>query len=656
MIRFLQKDSRAIKIVFIVIIAVACITMVITLVPGIFSNELSTSDTYATIRGGGFFGRFLSSSDQISNQDVQQLATRMMQRQQLPEFVLPFMMQRVGQGLIQQHIELEEANRLGLSVTDEDLRQFLHTGMWGQVLFPKGQYIGDQRYAELIQDNFNVSRDKFESEVKKEIEEERLKSLITGGVSVSDNDVKQAYLQQATKIKFNYAVLSADDLRKQINPTDAELQTYFKQNATRYAKAIPEQRKVEYIAFNENALPGGVPHVTDAEMQQYYQAHQQQFKVDDQVQVRHILIKVDPNATPQQDAAAKAKAQSILDQLKKGGNFAELAKKNSDDPGSKDQGGELGFIKHGVTVPEFDKVAFMLQPGQTSGLVRTKYGYHIIQVESKQVAHTKPFDEVKTTIEAQLTHDMEAKAEQALAQQIQTEAQKSGMAAAAAAHHLQLVTTDYLAQQAVVPGLADGSKLLAEAFSAKQGAAPEVTTTGEGYAVFQVAGVQAAHAPTFDQWKDHVLDDFREEQLPSLLARKANEMADRAHAENDLAKAAKEAGATIKTSDLVTRDSQVPDLGQISSVAPDLISLNVGQMSKAINTGRTGVVAQITDKQAPSADDIKKNFEQTREAILNQRREEMFQVFVTDLTQRYEKEGRIRINRQQPQQASQTGL
>jgi len=650
MIRFLQKDSRTVKAIFIVIIAVACITMVITLVPGIFSDQVSSSDTYATIHGAGFFGRFLGSSDDVSTQEVQQLAQRMMQRQQMPDFVLPFMMQRVGQGLIQQHIELEEAHRLGVNVTDEDLRAFLHTGTWGQVLFPNGKYIGDEQYASLVSQNFGISRETFEKELKKELQETRLQSFITAGVTVSDQQVRDSYTQQATKIKFDYAVVSADDLRKTINPTDAELQAFFKQNAPKYAKAVPEARKIQYIAFTTANLPGGVPQVTDAEVQQYYTQHQKDYQVDDQVKVRHILIKVDPNADAKADAAAKQKAEDVLKQLRSGGNFADLAKKYSDDPGSKDQGGELGFIKHGVTVPEFDKASFALQPGQTSDLVKTKFGYHIIQSEEKQTAHTRPLDEVKSTIMSVLTRQKEAQAQQAFAQQLANEAQKSGMAQTAAAHHLQVVTTDYLAQSAIIPSLADGSQMLTAAFSAKQGAAPQVASTGDGYAVFQVQDVHAAHAPSFDEYKSHILDDFRDDQLPSLLSRKTAELADKAKAGGDLAKAAKEVGATVKSSDLVGRDAQVPDVGQLSSTAPALFDLNVGQLSQPINSQRTGVVAKLTEKQQPTPDEIKKNFDQTRDSLLKQRRDEMFAVFVTNLVDQYQKQGRISINRRMQQQ------
>ena len=643
MIRFLQKDSRVTKGIFVVIISVACITMVITLVPGVF-DQTASADTYATIGRGGPLGRFLPAVDDISTADVQLTAARMLQRQGLPEAYAPLMMPRVAQGLIQQHIELLEAKHLGLSATDDDVRRFLHSGAFGQVLFPGGNYIGDAQYAEFVSQQFNMTREKFEDEVKKEIEENRLRALITGGVTISDQEVRDNYRQQATKIKFDYAVLSSDDLQKQINPTDAQLEDFFKKSAARYANAVPEARKIQYIAFTDTNLPQGAPQVTDAEIQQYYNQHLKDYQIDDQVKVRHILIKVDGN-DPKADAAAKAKAQDVLDQLHHGGNFADLAKKYSDDPGSKEQGGELGFLKHGATVPEFDQAAFSLQPGQTSGLVRSKYGYHIIQVEEKQTAHTRPLSEVKADIQATLTRQKEGQQEQAFAQQIATEAQRTGFAATAAAHHLQVVTTDFLSQASVVPGLPDGSKLLAQAFAAKKGDAPQVSSTGEGYAVFQVTDIQAAHAPTFADYKSHILDDYREQQLPQLLATKINELAMKAKAENDLAKAAKEVGATVKSSDLVGRDAQVPDIGALASAAPQLFDLNVGQLSGPINTGRTGIVAKLVDKQEPTGDDIAKNFDQTREAQLEQRREEAFAVFITTLQEKYEKEGRIRMNR-----------
>jgi len=647
MIRFFQQDTKVMKVIFWVIIVVSCAAMVIFLVPGLFSGQASASDTYASIGHGGFLGRFLPAEQTVSTADVRNLAERYLQRQGLPDQLLPFMMPRVAEGLIQQDIELQQARRLGITATDDDVRRYLHTGQWGMVLFPDGKYIGDQRYAEFVSEQFQMTRDKFENEIKKEIIENRLRALITGGVTVSDNDVRSFYTDQATRIKFDYAVIDSDNLRNQINPTDAQLQTWFKQNAAKYAHAVPEARKIQYIAFTTSDLPKAPAPVTDAEVQQYYQQHLANYQVEAQVKVRHILVAVNAKES---DAAAKAKAQSILDKLHNGGDFAKLAKESSDDPGSKSQGGELGWIKHGVTVPEFDKAAFALQPGQISGLVRTKFGYHIIQTEEKQPAHTRPLDEVKADITATLTRQHEQQAEQNYAKALAAEAAKTSLAATAAAHHLQVVTTDFLSQSSIVPNLADGSQLLTAAFSAKENAAPDVAPTGDGFAIYQVKGIQASHAPDFASYKSHILDDYRSEQLPQLLARKTNELAMRAQTDNDLAKAAKEVGATVKSSDLVGRDAQVPDIGMLATQAPQLFDLNTGQLSGPINTGHTGVVVKLTDKQLPTSEEIAKNFDATRDSLLDQRRSDMFNVFISDLQNKYQKDGRIRFNRGATQQ------
>jgi peptidyl-prolyl cis-trans isomerase D len=645
MIRFLQKDSRLIKGVFIAIIAVACITMVITLVPGIFQDSTVNTNAYATIRGGGYFGKVFGPSHDITTQEVQQLAQRIMQQRRYPDYALPFIMPQAGQSLIQQEILKEQADKMGLQVSDADLRYELQHGQFAPYLFPKGQFVGEDQYANFVQSAFGISKEDFEREFKDELAIQRVEALITGGVFVSDKEARDSYLQQGTKVKFEYAVLSSEDLRKQINPSDADLQAFFKQNAARYKDADPETRKIAYFAFAADQIPGGAPKVSDDAIQKYYAAHQKDYQVPDQVKVRHILIKEAAGADAKTDAETKAKAEDVLKQVKAGGNFAELAAKYSDDPGSKGQGGELGFIQHGLTVPAFDKAAFALNPGQTSDLVKTEYGYHIIQSEEKQTAHTKPLAEVRPQIEETLSTELKAGQEQTYAASLVAEAKKDGIEKTAAAHHLQVVTTEYLPKSGAIAGLPDGSKLLAQAFSVKPKADPAMASTGQGYAIFQVEDVKAAHAPTFEEYKAKLVEDFRDQQLPQLLARKTNELAAAAKADNDLDKAAKAVGATIKTSDLVGKDAQVPELGALAQTAPQIFDMTVGQISGPINTGHSGAVAKLIDKQSPSADDIAKNLETTKQQMVSERREEAFSVFVSSLYDEYQKQGRIRMSK-----------
>ncbi len=649
MIRILQQDNRYIKIIFAVIIGFAVITMVITLVPGIFDNGATTNDAnvFASVREPGFFGKIASDSTPIKMVEVNQLASRQLQQQHLPDFLLPYMEQRAGQILVQRAILKHEADRMHLQVSDEDLRRELQTGPFAQYLFPNGQYIGDDAYINFVQSAFQTTRSDFEEQVKSDMELNRLQALITGGVSVSDAAVRAAYLSDGTKVKFDYAVISSDDLRKTINPTDAELEKFFKANAARYANAIPETRKIEYVSFDVSNVPGGKPQVTDAEVQAYYNAHQDQYQVKDQVKVRHILIAVPAGSDAKTDAAAKAKAEDVLKQIKAGGSFAELAKKDSDDPGSKDQGGELGWLDHGKTVPEFDKAAFSLPVGQTSDLVKTQFGYHIMQVEEKKTAHLRPLSEVKAEIVPVLEQQRAGAAEQTFASALAADAKKDGMDKAAAAKGLHVVTTEYVAKDGTIAGLADGSGLLTQAFATNKGADPAAVSTGDGYAVFQVMDVKPAHAPDFAEYKTHVLEDYREQQVPQLLSTQLNKLDDRAKVLNSLQKAAAEMNVPVKTSDLVGKEAQVPDLGAMSGPGSVAFSLAKGAISGPINAGRVGVVLTVLDKQEPTAEDMAKNFNATREKLLDQQREEIFRVYIGELTQKYEKGGAVRMSKKQ---------
>jgi peptidyl-prolyl cis-trans isomerase D len=163
-----------------------------------------------------------------------------------------------------------------------------------------------------------------------------------------------------------------------------------------------------------------------------------------------------------------------------------------------------------------------------------------------------------------------------------------------------------------------------------------------------VADVKAAHAPDFAEYKQHILDDYREQQVPQLLNAQLNKLDDRAKVLNDLRKAADEMKIPVKTSELVAKDGQVPDLGAMSGPGAVAFSLAKGAVSGPINAGRVGVVLSVLEKQEPSAEDITKNFGPTREQLLATQREEIFRVYIGTLTEKYEKGGAIRYSKKQP--------
>jgi peptidyl-prolyl cis-trans isomerase D len=207
------------------------------------------------------------------------------------------------------------------------------------------------------------------------------------------------------------------------------------------------------------------------------------------------------------------------------------------------------------------------------------------------------------------------------------------------------VTTDSLAKNAIIGGLSDGMLMLSQAFAADKGAAPQAVSTGDGYAVFTVLDVKAAHAPEFDAYKSHVLDDYRDQKAPELLQTETTKLDARAKVLNDLKKAAAEMKLPIKSSGLVGEDGQVTDLGAMSGPGAAAFTLAKGAISDAINAGQTGVVLTVTDKQEPTADETAKNFDATREQMLSQQREEIFRVFMGTLADTYEKGSGIRLTK-----------
>jgi peptidyl-prolyl cis-trans isomerase D len=488
----------------------------------------------------------------------------------------------------------------------------------------------------------------FEQNVKYDILLDKLRDLATGGVLVPEEEVRKEFEKQNSKVKFDYAVLRKDDLLKQIHPSEAELKAFYERNKATYNNSIPEKRKVRYVVLDTAKIMAETS-VSPQDLEAYYDQHREDYRVPEQVSVSHILIKTplpgpDGKVDPKGVEEARKKAEDVLKQLKAGGNFAELAKKYSEDPGSGKNGGSLGFIGRGRTVPEFEKAAFSLPKGSTSELVQSSYGFHIIRVDDKQAAHVKTLDEVKDQIEGTIR---EQKAAQATSNQVNGllgQARTAGLEKAAAAKGLNVINTDFFSRTDNLPGIGNSAEFMSAVFGQAEKSPPEQVALPQGYAVFEVLAVKPPATPTFDEIRSRVETEFQNERVAALLTQKTQELADRAKAEHDLKKAAKEAGATVKTSELVQPDGQVPDIGSMAGGAAVAFTLKPGEISGPITNGNTGVVLSILERQEPSPQDFAAKQDQLRDSLRQARQMEMFNLFVANLRTQMEKSGKIKIN------------
>jgi len=649
MIRFLQTPGRTKKIVLGGVLLVICGAMVITLVPG---GILGGSSSFGGTRGMSQNVIAEVGGREISVSEAQKMARNMGRRQfrgNLPEALMPFLVQRATEQLIMQDALLTEASRMGLHVSDAELQDELQHGHYAGTFFPEGKFIGQQAYEDLLSQN-DLTVGQFEQGVKDDLLREKLQDLVTGAVAVSPSEVEEQFQKENAKVKFDYAVLNSDELKKQIHPSDAELKSFYDQNKQRYENSIPEKRKLRYVLVDSGKLASQIK-VSDAELQRYYNQHADEFRQPEQVNVRHILIKTPvagPDGKVDQKAvdAAKQKSEDILKQLKAGGNFADLAKKYSEDPGSAKNGGSLGWIQRGRTVPEFEQAAFSLPVGQTSDLVRSSYGFHIIHVDEKQDAHMKTLAEVKSQIEPVIAQDMATQQAQTLADKVGSQARTLGIDKAASQNGLPVTVTDFVSRTDALPGLGPTPEFMDAAFSAKEKSPPDMTNLKQGYVIYEVLAVTPAATPSFQDIRSKVENEFLNERANTLLTQKTQELSDRARAQHDLKKVAKEMGASLKTSELVTPHDSVPDVGSMSGQANAAFSMKVGEISGPIQNGNNGAVLQLLDKQQPSQADFEKDKDKIREQLADQKRQEMFELFVGSVRQQMEKSGKIRINEQ----------
>jgi peptidyl-prolyl cis-trans isomerase D len=657
MIRFLQQSGQTTKYILGGLLLLICASMIITFIPGGLSGDVFGAGQpgkgiIAKVEGGD-----------VTADEVRQTARQMLQ-QQMPQgganmgMLLPFFAQRAAEQLITRQALLAEASRMGLRVTPEEVKDELQHGRYAATFFPGGNFIGETEYEDMLQ-RANLTPVKFEEAVGNDILLMKLQAFISGSASVSETDIREQFVKQNSKVKFDYALLKQDDIKKGLHPTDQELKAFYDSHQKSYANSIPEKRKIKYAVIDAAKLESTVQ-VTQDDLRSYYEQHRDQYRTPEQVKVSHILIKTPlPGADGKVDdkgvAEAQHRAEDLLKQLKSGAKLEDLATKYSEDPGSAKQGGSLGWIGKGQTVPEFEKAAFSLPKGQISDLVKSSYGFHIIRVDDKHDAQTKSLDEVKADIEPIVKHQKALQVSQKKAEDLLKQARAQGLDAAAAAMNIPVITSDFFSRRDLLPGLGPATQLTDAVFSAQEKTPPDVAAATTGPVVFQLLAVKPPSTPTFEEIHSRVEEEFKNERSSALLSQKIQELSDRAKAEHDLKRAAKELGATVKTSDLVLPDGQVPDVGSMTGQASVAFNMKPGEISGPINSGQNGVVIAVLENDKPNDADYAAKRDQIRDQLMQGKQQEIFGLFVSSLRDSMEKSGKIKINQDEMKLLTRSG-
>jgi peptidyl-prolyl cis-trans isomerase D len=473
--------------------------------------------------------------------------------------------------------------------------------------------------------------------------------MVTDAVTVTPQDIEQEYRRQNTKVRLKYAVLNPATVAKEITPSEQELRAYFEKNKERYAAMDPERRRIRYAVVTPDKLN---VQVTPEDLQRAYNERREEYRTPEEVDVSHILITA-PGANekgkePEIEAARK-KAQDLLNQVKGGANFADLAQKYSEDPGSKDQGGSYKAMRRGSGLdPAFEQAAFNSPKGLVPELVHSSFGFHIIRVDEKREARMRPMSEVEGELRTIVQQQKSARALEEMATGLQREARSPGsLEQAAEKRGIQAITTDFITRMDSLPGLGAAPEVMDSIFSANERGGAVVARAPQGYVVFEVLETRKPQPPTFEQIRGRVETEFRQERAGQLVAQRAQELADRARASANLEKAAKELGATVKTSELVGVNDTVPDLGKLGDQMEFALSMKPGNISDPIQSGGNAVVFSVVERQEADLQNLDSAKQRLRDQVAGEKRMRVLEVFAMQLRDRLQAEGKIRLNQQE---------
>jgi peptidyl-prolyl cis-trans isomerase D len=578
--------------------------------------------------------------ESVHVQDVQKMMQLQLRNRQLPPELIPHFLPQVIEGMITERALALEAERLGFRVSDAELADAIRRTAPG--LFQNGQFVGADMYAAMLAQQ-NVTIAEFERELRRQLLANRLRDVVLQGSIVTPAEIEREYRRRNDKIRVEYAVLAHDKLRPQVQVAPEEIEKHFSANTARYQ--VPEKRNLAVLILDQDRLAQTV-NPGEADLERLYNRERDRFRVPERVKVRHILLKTTGEAD--KDAALMTRAEELLKQIRGGANFAELAKKNSEDIGSATQGGELGdWVTRGQTVEEFEKVAFTLPLKQTSDVVKTQYGYHIVQVLAREDAHLQTFAQVKSQLATEWKSQRVDEMMQQLADKAAAALQRDPTAAEkiAADHHMQLVRAERLGPDDRVPGVDDSPEFRqAAAFLGKGEVSPAVPLSQTKVAVAAATEVFPARPATLDEVREEVRQTLVQEKLDKLITERSAELHQKTLSMGgDLKKAAQSMGIEVKTSPQFDREGSVEGIGQAGALN-EAFSKPVGSVIGPLVIQGGRAVAKLTSRDEADLSKLAEQRDKIREELKSRKARERAALFEAGLRQQLIQDGKIKIH------------
>ncbi len=532
--------------------------------------------------------------------------------------------------LINRQLLLQEAGRLDFRVTKEVVARAIQKMAAFQ---HDGQF--DVRHYERVLASNRMTPEIFEESMTQDLLSDKMQRVVLGSAKVSDEEALETFRWREEKVSLDYVAFKAPSY-KDVKASAEEIESYFSEHEKNY-ETLP-QVKVRYVSFVFKEFESNV-NVSEEEITQYFELNQEKYGSPKRVKARHVLFRLAPDAKPEEIEEVRNKAQKVLDEAKAGADFAKLAEKHSDDPGSKTKGGDLGFFTKERMVKPFADAAFAMKPGEISEPVKTSFGWHVIKVEQVEEAKEPVLAEKKDKIVDKLTKDGARTVAYDRAEDFYEASYGAGhIAGAAEAQQLEAHETEFFARRDRIKGITQADKFAKVTFGLPDDEVSEPVELSDGYYILEVIDRKPAAIPELETVEKKVTDDLIKARQDELAKKDADEFLDAIRKGAEFQAEAKSRKLEGKTTDFFKRSGSIPGIGFEQEILDSAFSLDTSApLPDAVIKGRQGYyVIRFKDRQEADIKEFEAKKSETKSGIITQKRQRLMDDWFAQLREKSE--------------------
>ena len=527
---------------------------------------------------------------------------------------------QILQQMINDRASLAEAESQGIEVSDEEVAAQIFAIPAFQ---ENGQFVGEQRYEQVLRaQRPPLTKTQFEQGLRETLMVEKLQRTVTNWMSITDQEVEQTYRHRNEKVNLQVVTLAASRFGDTVTITNDDIASHYQTN--KEAFRIGERRKIKFLLLDAEKIRTDTT-VPATDVQRFYSDNIQQYTTEEQIRASHILLSTEGKAV----GTVQAQAEEIISLVNDGKDFADLAKIYSEDSGTKDQGGDLNFFGRGRMVPEFENVAFAMEPGTISDPVITPYGIHIIKLTEKTPGTSRSLDEVRDEIVPQLKFQLAqqetARQTMVLSEQINTPADLDNVAKE---FGLTVVESGLFTLNEPIPGLGLAPQVAQAAFQLGDGEVSSNIDSPRGPVFATVTGIEEPYIPTLEDAEDRVRETLVEEHSMDMSLERATSISGKLRTTRNFSATAQTLGEESTETGLIARDANIPSIGVNPEVEKIAFELPVNSTSDPIRTDTGTVIIHVTAREEVTEDDLLTAKDAFREELLNEQRNTFFSAYM----------------------------